>query len=114
MISVTPSNSLPRNFQSEKNDLDVESSQAFQLALGFVKCRPAEIFCSLDKFSAAALPPDVREVFDLPVGGLTDYGAVPNWWGIAPEEESDQLRKGTAFPHIGRQSRSEKVAIWVC
>ena len=53
-----------------------------------------------------ALPSDVRKVYDFPVSFQLVL------WGYAPLllrpslKENVTCRKGEAFPHIGRQSRS--------
>ena len=52
------------------------------------------------------MPPDVRKGRAFPAKlSLTSAGAAPRLCGAAPKEKSAQSRKGTALPHIGRQSR---------
>ncbi len=53
----------------------------------------------------AALPPDVRKVFDLPALMLSiSQGVTPRRLGHSPQ--SFRVRRyGKAIPHIGRQSR---------
>ena len=53
-----------------------------------------------------ALPPDVRRVCGLPVKLLLFNGAAPQIRGVAPRELVSLFRKGTAFPHIRRHSRT--------
>jgi len=56
----------------------------------------------------AALPPDVREVSDLPQTRL-DLGAAPRQdWGIAPKFPGATSREVRDLPHIGGQSPLRK------
>jgi hypothetical protein len=56
-----------------------------------------------DTIRIAALPPDVREVYDLPTARM-DFGAIPLKDGAQPQTQS-HFREVRDLPHIGRQSR---------
>jgi hypothetical protein len=66
--------------------------------------------CLLPSIFYAALPPDVRKVFDLPVSLVFYPGLRPRrgaTWGEAPTEIGSACRKVRDLPHIRRQSRKE-------
>src|SRR5262245_7244821 len=54
----------------------------------------------------AAMPPDVRQVSDLPGNAEQRFRAAPALRGTAPICRSGVSRKATGLPHIGRQSRN--------
>src|SRR5581483_6170305 len=59
-----------------------------------------------NRVKIAALPPDVREVSDLPLGlPRNSLGLRPYLIGHSPKGGDPATRKGTALPHIRRQSR---------
>jgi len=69
--------------------------------------RRANLMADADyRLHLAALPPDVRQVSDLPRPGLAfSFGALPLMSGRSPNQESSQSRKVRDFPHIERRSR---------
>ena len=54
----------------------------------------------------AALPPDVRKASGLPARFFNSFRATPQIQGVAPRVLVSLLRKGRAFPHIKRHSRT--------
>lgn len=62
----------------------------------------------LRQISLAALPPDVRQVSDLPEGSQNFEGLCPGSLGHSPWESQKQFsRKVEDLSHIGRQSRGK-------
>ena len=68
-----------------------------QVVLGYI-AEPAQ-----QPISSAALPPDVRRVSDFPHGAPALAGLRPGQIEAQPQN-IDRKRKGSAFPHIERQS----------
>src|SRR5262249_61764765 len=61
---------------------------------------------SLSRPKIAALPPDVRQVSDLPGDFfLLSTGLCPDRLGHSPKQKRATPRKAKGLPHIGRQSR---------
>jgi hypothetical protein len=68
----------------------------------------------IPKIPVAALPPDVRKAFgfpvrlDPPIGG---YASGTSSRHSLSGNQLKQLRKGKAFPHIGRQAAPSQIIV---
>jgi hypothetical protein len=60
-------------------------------------------------FPFAALPPDVRKVYDLP-WLFQKSGAMPPIWGVAPKQ-LELIRQVVDLPHIRRRSRITRALV---
>lgn len=58
-----------------------------------------------DNYLFAALPSDVRRVFDLPIGVQISNGLCPESLGRSPQKIASYCRKVEDLPHIRRRSR---------
>jgi len=72
--------------------------QAYILAYSFIE---TQVVCL-----TAAMPPDVRQVSDLPGNAAQRFRAAPALRGIAPICWGGDSPKATGLPHIGRRSRN--------